>query len=187
MYYSGNRFLSTAEMTVNAQYIYNYLNARGWSKNAICGMLGNMQTESTINPAIWQNLDYGNTELGYGLVQWTPATKYLNWCDENELIPSQMDSNLKRILYEVENDEQWINSNMTFYEFTQSTNSAYSLAMLFLSSYERPADPNQPIRGTQAENWFNTLVDDGENTGGGGYSRTSNMKLLFLKKRRLIP
>jgi hypothetical protein len=72
-----------------------------------------------------------------------------------------MDSNLKRILYEVDNNIQWINSNMTFEEFTHSTDTPYNLAMLFLSSYERPAEPNQPNRGTQAEYWYTNL-------GGGG-------------------
>ena len=151
-------------MTINAQYILNYLTGKGWTKEAVCGMLGNMQTESTINPGIWQNLDSGNTNLGFGLVQWTPASKYLNWCAKNKLPYHQMDSNLKRIEYEVTHKLQWINSSMTFKQFTKSTRSPYELGLLFLSSYERPADPNQPIRGEQAEYWFDTL--DGE--GGGG-------------------
>jgi hypothetical protein len=157
MYYSGNRFLTMDEMKVNAQYIYEYLTAIGWTKNAICGMLGNMQSESTINPAIWQNLDEGNLLGGFGLVQWTPATKYLNWCLENEIEPTQMDSNLQRILYEVINNIQWINPLMTFAEFTLSTDTPYNLGIMFLTYYERPADPNQPQRGTQAEEWFTFL------------------------------
>jgi hypothetical protein len=145
------------EMTVNAQYIVNYLLPKGWTMNAICGMLGNMQTESTINPAIWQGLNSGNTSGGFGLVQWTPATKYIDWCNSNNLDYTQMDSNLKRILWEVQNNQQWINSSMTFAEFTQSTDTAYNLAMLFLSSYERPANPDQPKRGDQATYWYNNL------------------------------
>ena len=97
--YSSNSYLSYSQMKVNAQYILDYLIAKGWTKNAVCGMLGNMQRESTINPGIWQNLDAGNTSLGIGLVQWTPATKYLNWCTEQGLTWNEMDSNLKRILW----------------------------------------------------------------------------------------
>lgn len=159
--YSKNGYLTMAEMTVNAQYILNYLTAKGWTKESVCGMLGNMQTESTINPGIWQSLDEGNLNLGFGLVQWTPATKYIDWCKANNLVYTEMDSNLKRILYEVEHNIQWINSGMTFKEFTQSKDTPYNLGLLFLKAYERPKDPNQPIRGTQAEYWFKTLTGEG--------------------------
>lgn len=165
MVYSANRYLTLDEMKVNAQYILNYLMSKGWTKNAVCGMLGNMQTESTINPGIWQSLAEGNLSGGFGLVQWTPASKYIDWADANGLPFQEMDSNLKRILYEVDNNIQWINENMTFSQFTQSTDTPYNLAMLFLSSYERPANPNQPTRGTQADYWFNNL--DGSGSSGG--------------------
>ena len=70
----GNFYLSEAQMQGNAVEVYDFLVPRGWTLNAIAGMLGNMQTESNINPGIWQNLDYGNYSLGFGLAQWTPAT-----------------------------------------------------------------------------------------------------------------
>lgn len=71
-----------------------------------------------------------------------------------------MDANIYRILYEVENNIQWIATstyNYTFREFTQSTDTPYNLALAFLANYERPADPNQPARGTQAEYWYEYL------------------------------
>lgn len=161
MVYSGNYFLTLEEMTVNAQYILDYLLMQGWTKESVCGMLGNMETESTINPGIWQNLDYGNMNGGFGLVQWTPASKYTNWADSNSLVWEEMDSNIKRILYEVENNIQWIHPDMTFYEFTQLTTSPEECAMLFLEHYERPANPNQPDRATQARYWYDNLTGGG--------------------------
>ena len=161
-FYSANRYLTAAEMETNAKYIWNYLGRRGWSLNAVCGMLGNMETESTINPGIWQNLDEGNTSLGYGLVQWTPATKYLEWCTENGSEPSHMNTALRRIIYEVENSLQYYPTDSypeTFAEFKVSTKSPEYLALAFLANYERPADPNQPARGTQATAWYNVLKD----------------------------
>ena len=71
-----------------------------------------------------------------------------------------MDANLYRIIYEVENNIQWIATstyNYSFYEFTQSIDTPYNLALAFLANYERPADPNQPARGTQAEYWYEYL------------------------------
>ena len=170
-FYFGNRFLSREEMTVNAKYIYRYLSARGWSINAICAMLGNMETESTLNPAIWQNLDEGNTSLGYGLVQWTPATKYLEWCSENSLDDEHMDSALKRIEYELENGLQWIATDtypLTFAEFKTSTLNITYLANAFLRNYERPADQTQPARGEQALAWYEVLKGNSGSVGGSG-------------------
>lgn len=177
MVYSANRFLSSKEQAVNAQYIMNYLLAKGWTKNAVAGMLGNMQTESTINPGIWQNLSSGNMRLGFGLVQWTPASKYIDWANNRKLDYKTMDANLQRILYEVEHNIQWIKSGMTFKQFTQSTLSPYDLGLMFLSAYERPANPNQPIRGTQAEKWFNTLDGDGDFVPDDGSGTTGGYQL----------
>lgn len=160
--YCSNSYLTKSQMKVNAQYILNYLRSRGWTKNAVCGMLGNMETESTINPGIWQSLKSGNTSGGFGLVQWTPATKYINWANSNGLTVANMDSELKRIIYEVEHGEQFYATstyNMTFKQFTQSTQSAYYLACAFLHNYERPANSNQDAtRGNQATYWYNNLV-----------------------------
>lgn len=159
--YCSNSYLSTKQMTVNAQYILDYLRKEGWTKNAICGMLGNMQTESTINPGIWQSLNEGNTSGGFGLVQWTPATKYINWAESNKLVVANMDSELKRILYEVQKGLQYIKTssyNLTFSQFTQSNQSAYYLACAFLHNYERPANASQDeTRGNQGTYWYNNL------------------------------
>lgn len=159
-YYSGNYYLSMPQMQTNATYIYGYLNAEGWSINAIAGLLGNTQTESTHNPGIWQSLKQ-NPNLGYSLTQWTPSTKYTNWCSANGLTPSYMQSALKRILYEVEHpSEQWVVHSsypLTFPEFVVSDDSPYYLGMTFLNNYEMPGNLNQPARGRQAEYWYTYL------------------------------
>lgn len=166
---SKNAFLTEEEMTINARYIYRYLTSRGWTGQAVCGMLGNMETESTINPGIWQNLDEGNTSLGYGLVQWTPSTKYTSWCAERDLNPSAMGSALARIEWELANGEQYYPTDaypLTFAEFKVSTQSPTYLAMAFLLNYERPADQTQPARGTQAEKWYSILKGSEGSSGG---------------------
>jgi hypothetical protein len=38
--YCSNSYLNTSQMTVNAQYILDNLRAQGWTKNAVCGVLG---------------------------------------------------------------------------------------------------------------------------------------------------
>ena len=158
--YSSNSYLTLEQMTSNAQYILNYLVAKGWTKEAVCGMLGNMQRESTINPGIWQNLDEGNTSLGVSLVQWTPATKYINWCNSNGLVWSDMDSALKRILWELENNEQYYSTDSypeSFSEFTKSTKSVEYLASAFLHNYERAGVSAELERQQNARYWYEHL------------------------------
>ena len=77
--YSENRYLTLTEMRGNAQFIMSFFHDAGWTKNAIAAMLGNMQVESTINPGIWQGMDEFDYDGGFGLVQWTPASKYIDW------------------------------------------------------------------------------------------------------------
>jgi hypothetical protein len=164
MVYDSNSFLSLDEMTVNAQYILDFLLGQGWTKNAVCGLLGNLQTESSINFGIWEGLNAGNTSGGFGLTQWTPATKYLDWASANGYANDHVIGELQRILWEVENNQQWfggVSSQMTFKQWTQSTDTPYNLAMDFIATYEHPANPNQPDRGNQATYWFNTLTGSG--------------------------
>ncbi len=167
MVVSKNNYLTLEEMTVNAEYIMSYFLSKGWSNEAISGMLGNMQTESTINAGIWQNLDEGNLSLGVGLVQWTPATKLTEWASSVGLDFSQIDTQLKRIEYEVANGIQWgavAEYPMSFTEFIVSRETPEYLAQVFLKNYEKPSNQNQPNRSTQARYWFDTL--SGESSGG---------------------
>lgn len=164
--YWGNDFASSKalnmdQMKVNAAYIYKALGNKGFSKEAICGMLGNMQTESSLNPGRWESNRVGGSPRahGYGLVQWTPYNKYTNWCSGD---PSTMDNNIARIIYEIEHEIQWIKTRrypMSFMEFAKSHDSPDYLAMVFIRNYERPANPNQPRRGEQALYWYNYLTD----------------------------
>lgn len=68
--------LTEAERNNNAQEFYNIFSAYGCTLESICGMLGNIQQESDINPANKQSLD---TQSGWGLIQWTPSTDLTNW------------------------------------------------------------------------------------------------------------
>lgn len=86
-----NMVLTRAQMETNALWIYNYCASNyGWTINAVAGMLGNMESESSINPARPQNNAVTNqwypsapgyagnaptptdTWYGFGLTQVTP-------------------------------------------------------------------------------------------------------------------
>lgn len=157
---SSNTYLSMSDMTINAQYILDALQAQGWTKQSVCGMLGNMQTESTINPGVWEGLIVGRMDKGYGLVQWTPSSDFFTWCTQQNLTPSAMDTQIKKIEYELAHGEQWQTTStysMTFTEFTKSTQSAQDLCKVFMWNYERAQTLDQPQRWEQAQYWYDNL------------------------------
>lgn len=204
--YYGNTFetsnaLTQSQMEVNALYIYSYLKHEGWKENSIAALLGNMQAESTINPGRWQSDRVGGDASGhgYGMVQWTPYTKYTEWCSSKGYSdPSEMDNNLSRIMYEVENNIQWIGkgsfSDMSFKEFTTSELSVSELATAFLLCYERPADQSESVqnyRGSLAEAWYTYLTGKDPVSPGGSGGASVNKKnkfnfILFNRRRRGI-
>lgn len=146
-----------------AQQIWSYLTGKGWTKESVAAVLGNMQSESGVIADRWESDKVGNMSGGYGLVQWTPAAKYIDWAKANNLVYQQVISQCKRLEWEVARNEQFSHPGMTFKQFTQSKQSPESLADIFIRYYERPYNPNQPARQTQARYWFNLLKDTSSN------------------------
>ena len=167
--YNESHTLNQAKMEVNALYVYSYLTDKGWSPEAIAGILGNMQHESAINPGRWQSDRVGVMSSGYSLTQWTPASKYINWCGDKD--PSEMDNALARIIWELENGEQYYKTPgypLTFRQFTHSKESPYYLACAFAWNYERShtvlygteaeKEALRQQRGGSANSWFTYLT-----------------------------
>lgn len=164
---SGNYFIEamSADMKNNATLVYYYLSEHGWTINAISALLGNMQSESTINPGIWENLQDHNMAGGFGLTQWTPATKYIDWADVSEEHWMNGYTQLDRIQYEADNGLQWfsnyeapiVDPPISFAEFTVSELPPETLADYFIWYYEHPAEPMQSWRAEQARAWFDYL------------------------------
>ena len=190
--------LTTAQMQINATYVYSALNMAGWTENAIAAILGNMQAESGINPGRWQSDDVGNESNGYGLVQWTPSTNYTLWCAaEGFDDPSEMDSNLARILHEWNNNLQWISTisyPLSFKEFGTSNETVAYLAKAFVVNYERPADQSATAlnnRAALAESWFEYITgrtptpeNPGTSTESTGTKRKRYNFLIFNQARK---
>lgn len=76
---SGGYVINSDPWKENLVEIYNQLGST-WNINAICGMIGNMQSESGINPWRWQSdsVSLTDSKKGYGLPQFTPAYGYIN-------------------------------------------------------------------------------------------------------------
>lgn len=189
--------LTPAQMEFNALYIYSYFHSKGWTNKAIASILGNMSVESSLNPGRWQSDSVNNLDGGYGLVQWTPASKYINWCEAWGFTdPSEMDSNLARIQYEFDNNLQWIKTDsypITFEEFSKSNESIDYLTTAFLKNYERAGVEHLETRISYSNKWYEVMqgYDDNEYPDNPDTPSTSIKKkkgfnfILFNRRRKI--
>lgn len=160
---SGNYELTLAEMQNNVDMIHAFFRAQGWTDNAISGMLGNMQAESTINPGRWESGVVNPDRNGFGLVQWTPGSTMINWAESQGLQPDNGTAQCRRIIYELNSGIQYYpttNFPLTFKEFTESEQPPSYLAATFLYNYERPSDPMSTLlyREQQAGYWYEYIT-----------------------------
>src|SRR5699024_4085885 len=172
------KWLSESESLKNAQEVVNYLytEQKEWSKESISALIGNMRHESSVNPNMYEyGYDWSN-DRGYGLVQWTPRSKYWNWALSKGYSESEIrngNAQLERIDYEVDNNIQWIakadNFNgLTFKEFrTNSKNlSVNELTEAFTWGYERPnqqaGQESMPDRQAFARKALDKLIWEGK-------------------------
>lgn len=151
-----NRALTEDEMKNNAKCFYGYMKeTHGWTLNACAGVLGNMEVESTINP----NRSEEGGGSGYGLVQWTPGNVVKNFL----ISRGAKISDYGNMECDLINTGSGYYSTLTYpdtwEQFKKSTKSANYLALCYLANFERPANPNQPVRGTNATKWYNYLKD----------------------------
>lgn len=82
---ASDQYLNQQHRNENAKLIWTYLTGLGWSETAVAGILGNMDVESSMNPALIEGRGYHTlpdnntvlaitTQTGVGLVQWTGTT-----------------------------------------------------------------------------------------------------------------
>lgn len=151
---SKNIFLGEDDMKENAKMVFERLSKRGFSRNAICAILANMECESTINPGIWENLQpYIG---GYGLVQWTPYEKYSEWAGADW--QNNGDAECDRIAYEFDHGIQYYATNnypLSAAEFKVSNESPEYLAGAWMENYERPwSYQTEWYRKERAKYWY---------------------------------
>lgn len=179
-------WLTEKQALQNAQKVVDFLytDSKDWSKESICALIGNMKHESSLNPNMYEYGYDWSEDRGFGLVQWTPRSKYWDWgiskgYTEDELRSG--DAQLDRIDYEVENNIQWIakesNYNgLTFKEFRTNSKklSIDDLTSAFTWGYERPnqqaGEESMPARRAFANKAFSDL--DWSGKGGGNEGET---------------
>lgn len=165
----------------NARYIFNALTMRGITAEAACGMLGNLEAESGIEPTNLENT--GNAALnmsdleytryvddgtyvrfitdgrGYGLAQWT------YWSRKEQLqkfitsrgYPSigSLEGQTDFLIHELQS------SFATVWDFLKETHSIRGASNIILLRFENPKDQGpsvQEYRVRLSEEWYEKLV-----------------------------
>ena len=147
-------------MTANAFMVWQYFSALGFTPESIAGLLGNMQQESGINPGRWQ----GGTGPGYGLVQWDPASNYMNYASRHGIDINDADSNGNgqcQCINDSESEGQWLPNSGHGYTYTWAQFSQLSdwstATQAFCWQFERPGTPMMSNRLTYAAHWYDII------------------------------
>lgn len=162
----NQRSLEDPEMINNAQCIYGFFKAEGWTDESICALIGNCGYESGCNPNAWQG--YSPTyayDQGFGIVQWTPWSIITDWLGARGYSVQQYgNAECRKIQEELENGEQWydVGYGMSFREFTQSTGDLGYLTEVFMRNYLRPASYYSLGSRTQFAQYCYNLIQSGE-------------------------
>lgn len=163
----------SVEAQENVMKMVEVLAPLGWTINAIAALAGNQAYESGFNPWRWES-DIVNTANGYGLFQYTPATKYINSSVADDYPGFQpnypmgaggQDDGTAQLLFMHNNvDGGYIPTsayNLSMQQFRESTMSPDYLASAWLYNYERPHDPSATEAGRRADAlwWYDWLVN----------------------------
>ena len=176
---STDTYLTQQHRDENSKLIAEYLKNLGWTIEAISGILGNMDVESSMNPALIEGRQIHNlidnnsclnisSSTGVGLVQWTgdtptpPAGQKLasfairynrNWYDGN----LQCFRLERECAEDIQFDPGWVDSvYWTWQNFIASTESPETLAKVWQYRYERGGTDTQ-LRQTKARYYFNLI------------------------------
>lgn len=178
---STNSYLTREQQKENAEFIFASLSPY-FTKESICAMLGNGETESTNNFGLWQDMQSGNLRGGLGWLQWTPATKIINFASSIGLQGTDGKAQVEYVVDNLLNGGEWSSTSqypMSFNEFSKSTKSPDYLASVFLKNYERAGVEVEQDRRDNAMYWYKTLTG----TGGGCKEGTLDKMIDWFKER----
>ena len=134
----------------NAQKVWNYLMAQGFTRVAASGIMGNFDQESTFNPDVW---DPGHQF--YGLAQWgmTRLERLHTFAAQNGADPSDLSTQLAYFMWECNNDPTYSNTIPAL----QAATTPGEATEAFIREFERPTSYAEEarIRTPKAEAYFN--------------------------------
>ena len=167
-YYQGQYRYDNPYLYNNAEKIYAQLLSYGWDRNSISAVIGNMARESALNAGQTQiGYEIGGSTGGFGLVMWSPQTKFTDWCRSTN---HNVNSAYWQIWFinnrPTASERQQFNENnvlypMTFNDFIHNTGNwtVEYLTRAWLACYERAGVSALNIRLYYATNYANEFYD----------------------------
>lgn len=163
------RYLTEEESINNAHAFYNYFKGK-WSDLAIASIMGAMMLESTLNPNIWQGLNPSampSQYEGFGLVQWTPYTRIINWLNERGYQVADYGIGESKKLEEEwasgTTNAEWIPTSSypeTFQQWSQTTNKSVEyMVMAYMVDYGR-GDTRLDLKYGERIAWATRFLND---------------------------
>lgn len=145
--------LSESATENNATEVYNFLKAENFTDESICGILGNMQYESYLNPGC------KHSERGaWGLIQWNPHSVLTDWASDNEY--NWWDGAAQMIFITGDDVVNYIPTSRypyTWKEFSQLTNTT-TAARAYWANRER-SESYDDMREIYADRWYHHFTD----------------------------
>jgi len=144
------------EATNNANEFASYFMDLGYTLESICGMLGNIDYESYINPGQHQT----GAGTGLGLIQWTPSTaltNYItgNWYDGN-VQSDVIHKEIQRVQPFAGSNVRWIPTSAYPYNGEQFKvlTDVHTATLAYFYERERPGDTSYIQRYDIASYWY---------------------------------
>lgn len=167
---TNEQYFEIDQMKPNVDELWNFFGSYGWTVNAVAALCGNMQRESTLNPAL---IEHDGT--GHGLVQWTPPENLYDVLDvlyggHGDWEDPVKQCNVIYAEYEESTgladrgiEPQWYKRDKwqyTWDEWAHSYDYVGDLALAFCWEYERPrADAAaEDKRIAYSEYWYTFLA-----------------------------
>lgn len=163
----ASQMLTEAEAENNVIEEWNFLGSGSadgvkWSAEAVSAAAGNHWYESHINPGQWELGQLNNFSRGFGIGQWTPASKLVTWASEHGGNYQDGNTQLKMLATE---SGQWhpstrpsapsYNPPITWDEFKVSKLDVETLAFYYLVYWEDPPEseitPGSPSYNSRIE------------------------------------
>jgi len=145
----------------SAQYVWQTLLGKGFTKEAIAGVLGNFQQESGIDPTSEQA-----NGVGKGLAQWsaggrwdTGSNSMLAYSNKKQLDPWKISTQVKFMLFEMRNNV----GGFDIATFRRMSNTV-DATIYFHDRFEASADSDdfvRTVRGQFAKEWYTKLENVG--------------------------
>lgn len=161
------------EAISNCIMMYKILHDRGWTLNAVAGLIGNIANESGYNPWRWEGdviTTPSSLSIGYGLLQFTPSNNYINSTNQSRYNtyspnyagvnghPDDGDAQIK-FIDDTHSEYYFINGYpLSYTQYISSTLTPEYLAAAWDYNYVRPSSYSDLAnRQNDAAWWYNYL------------------------------